>query len=170
MFWCFSGAYLYRRDRKKHNRSKGPAPSSDDGSSGSPGRMDTDDEKGDISTSDEDSSTDDDQFHVELPPEMREFLEQDYYLINTKNKLVKLPAEPNIVTILEHYWKQYTSGLLSDEKINGKNRWPLGNSNSNTNNSNSKKKLEDVQTRCVVLLERTIWIVYIHTNIINVKV
>lgn len=116
--------------------------------------MDTDDANGESSTSDEDSSIDDDQFHIELPLELRDFLEQDFCLINTKNKLVKLPADPNIVTILENYWKHYSSSLLCDlnEKTNGKSRWSLGNSNSNTNN-NSKKRPEDVQRRYVKAIE-----------------
>lgn len=85
----FSGAYLYRRERKKHGRktSEPVAHSSEDGSSGSPARMDTDDGQEPSSSSEDDSSADEDTIPIDLPYDLRQILEQDYYLITTKNKV-----------------------------------------------------------------------------------
>ncbi|RZC39638.1 male-specific lethal 3 -like, partial [Asbolus verrucosus] len=139
------GAYLYRRDRKKHNRktSERAAPSSDDGSSGSPVRMDTDDGHGEITSSEDDSSMDEESVPIELTTELRECLEQDYYLINTKNKLVRLPAEPNVVNILENYWKHYATSQICDlnEKANTRHR------------NQTKRRSADVQRNISVCSE-----------------
>ncbi|XP_066258648.1 MSL complex subunit 3 [Euwallacea similis] len=106
------GAYLYRKERKKHTPSKpsdSTAASSEDGSSGSPGRIDTDENPEMSSSSDESSSIEDDAIEIEIVPELREILEADYYLINGKNRRIKLPAEPNVVTILESYCRHYAT-------------------------------------------------------------
>lgn len=119
------------------------APSSDDGSSGSPTRMDTDDGigQGMTSSSDEDLSGDEEQISIDLPVELRQILEQDYYLINTNNKLVKLPAEPNVVAILEGYWKHFATNQMCDwqEKGNSKPRYQF--------NNQSKRRPEDIQRK-----------------------
>lgn len=90
--FCFRGAYLYRRERKKHSRktSEPVAHSSEDGSSGSPARMDTDDGQEPTSSSEEESSADEESVPVELTNDLRKILEQDYFLINTKNKVSAL--------------------------------------------------------------------------------
>ncbi|KAG5872538.1 hypothetical protein JTB14_038171 [Gonioctena quinquepunctata] len=106
------GAYLYRKERKKNRKSSDRPSASEDGSSGSPGRMDTDDGQGATSSSEDDSSMDDDTIHIELTPQIRELLENDYYLIKQKNKLMKLPAEPNVVTILELYYRHYANNQI----------------------------------------------------------
>lgn len=49
--------------------------------------MDTDDGQGPSSSSEEDSSVDEDAIPIELTKYLREVLEQDYALINTKNKV-----------------------------------------------------------------------------------
>ncbi|KAK5649908.1 hypothetical protein RI129_000937 [Pyrocoelia pectoralis] len=105
------GAYLYRKERKKLNRKTNEtiAHSSEDGSIGSPRQLDTDESS---NSSEEDSSLDDDTFPIELSPDLKEILENDYDNINNHNKLMKLPAEPNVVTILEMYWKHYATGLF----------------------------------------------------------
>ncbi|KAH0810422.1 hypothetical protein GEV33_012368 [Tenebrio molitor] len=141
------GAYLYRRDRKKHNRKTSTAPSSDDGSSGSPARMDTDDGQCVTSSSDDDSSMDEESVPIELTTELRACLEQDYCLINTKNKLVRLPADPNIVNILESYWRHYATNQIYDlnEKTNSRHRYPF--------NSQTKRRPEDVQRNLSVCSE-----------------
>ncbi|EEZ97213.1 male-specific lethal 3 homolog [Tribolium castaneum] len=133
------GAYLYRRDRKKSRKTSTTAPSSDDCSSGSPTRMDTDDGQGVTSSSEDDSSIEEETVPIELTPELRACLEQDYCLINTKNKLVKLPAEPNVVTILENYWRHYANGQISDlnEKTSQRHRYPF--------NNTQRRRPEDVQ-------------------------
>ncbi|KAK4881742.1 hypothetical protein RN001_005061 [Aquatica leii] len=104
------GAYLYRKERKKHNRksSEPIAHSSDDGSLGSPAQLDTEES----SHSSEDSSLDDDSVPIELSQDLRNILEHDYHNVNNRNKLMKLPADPNVVAILEMYWKHYATSLL----------------------------------------------------------
>lgn len=85
MLYC-RGAYLYRRERKKHNRkiSERIAQSSEDGSSGSPARMDTEES---ASSSEEDSSIEEDTIPIELTQDLRNILEHDYHLINNRNKV-----------------------------------------------------------------------------------
>lgn len=87
----FRGAYLYRKDRKKPRKktNEGAATqSSEDGSSGSPARMDTD--EGQVSSSSEDeSSTDGEYIPVELTPNLKELLKNDYQKINT-HKMVSI--------------------------------------------------------------------------------
>lgn len=80
------------------------------------------------SSSDEYSSLED-EIDIEIVPELREILEADYYLINVKNRVrfkssqkmsrlflskcvfqrLKLPAEPNVVSILESYYRHYAT-------------------------------------------------------------
>lgn len=88
----FRGAYLYRRERKKHSRkiNEPIAHSSEDGSSGSPARMDTDEGPGSSSSSEEDSSIDEDTIPIELTKYLREMLEHDYFLINTSQKVIQI--------------------------------------------------------------------------------
>lgn len=80
---------MYRRERKKHGRktSEPIAQSSEDGSSGSPARMDTDDGQGPTSSSEEESSADEDTIPIELTPDLKQILEHDYFLINSKSKV-----------------------------------------------------------------------------------
>ncbi|XP_019874666.2 male-specific lethal 3 homolog isoform X2 [Aethina tumida] len=134
------GAYLYRKERKKNRKSTATtaAASSEEGSSGSPARMDTDDGQGATSsTSGDDSSMEDDYVQIDLSIELREILERDYYLVS-KNKLSKLPAEPNIISILEMFWRHYATN-----QICGLNEKP---SSRYRNSSNHNKiKPEDIQ-------------------------
>lgn len=103
--------------------------------------MDTDDGQGVTSSSEDDSSLEEESVPIELTPELRACLEQDYCLINTKNKLVKLPTEPNVVTILENYWKNYANNQINDlsEKTNARNRYPFSNT--------QRRSPEDVQRK-----------------------
>lgn len=98
----FRGAYLYRREGKKHGRktSEPIAPSSEDGSFGSPARMDTDDAQGVTSSSDDDSSGDEESVPIELTQDLRELLEQDCFLINTKNKVCLCRLVPSACYLL----------------------------------------------------------------------
>ncbi|KAF5279553.1 hypothetical protein FQR65_LT03375 [Abscondita terminalis] len=128
------GAYLYRKERKKHNRKNTEpiAQSSEDGSLGSPAHLDTDDSS---HSSEDESSIDDDGIPIELTQDLRNILEHDYHNVNNRNKLMKLPADPNVVTILEMYWKHYATTLfcgLSD-KPHTRHRTP------------SKIRSEDIQ-------------------------
>lgn len=85
----FRGAYLYRKERKKLTQPKSleRIETSEDGSSDSPARIDTDDNPEMSSSSDESSSMEDDGIEIEIVPELREILEADYYLINGKNRV-----------------------------------------------------------------------------------
>lgn len=98
----FRGAYLYRRERKKHGRktSEPIAQSSEDGSSGSPARMDTDDGQGPTSSSEEESSADEDTIPIELTPDLKQILEHDYFLINSKNKV----SGDTAFFVICHFW------------------------------------------------------------------
>lgn len=121
------GAYLYRRERKKRKERKHSERilSSEDGSSGSPAQMDTDDAITGVTTSsDSNSSGEEDAIPLELTPSLKAALEHDCYLINSKKKLLKLPVEPHVVHILEMYWKQYAAKELAkiSDKPNTRNR------------------------------------------------
>ncbi|KAJ8954959.1 hypothetical protein NQ318_000390 [Aromia moschata] len=142
------GAYLYRKERKKSRKISERASASEDGSSGSPARMDTDDGQGVTSSSEDDSSMEDETIHIELTNELREILENDYYLIKDKNKLMKLPADPNIVTILETYYRHYATNQICGltEKSNTRYRGtPAAN--------HVKGKPEDIQKNLTVCRE-----------------
>lgn len=60
------------------------------------------------------SSDDDDVIDVELtiPQVLREKLEEDFLMINKRNKLLRLPAEPNIVSVLEGYVKNFSINVF----------------------------------------------------------
>lgn len=81
---------MYRKERKKTRKLSERVSASEDGSSGSPARMDTDDGQGVTSSSGEDSSMEDESIHIELTPELREILETDFYLIKEKNKVCSI--------------------------------------------------------------------------------
>ncbi|XP_018332249.1 male-specific lethal 3 homolog [Agrilus planipennis] len=139
------GAYLYRRERKKHNRKLSDRISqlSEDGSSGSPTHLDYQTE--DLtSSSEEDSSMEEDLVPVELTKDLQEVLEIDYHLIHERNKLHKIPAEPCIITILEKYWKQYATNqiyCLTEKSNSGRYR------------NQQKKKPEEIQRNLNVCKE-----------------
>ncbi|GLV43916.1 male-specific lethal 3 [Carabus blaptoides fortunei] len=112
------GAYLYRRERKKRKErklSERVAQSSEDGSSGSPVLMDTDDANTGVTTSSESNSSGDEELAIplQLTTTLRHALEHDSYLINSKHKVLRLPAEPHVVAILERYWRHYANRELS---------------------------------------------------------
>lgn len=129
------GAYLYRRERKKRHRKLsekindsleqkkgrhkgGGGASSEDGSSGSQSQRDAEDseeeeeedeeeeeEEEELSSSGESSAEDEERVPLELSESLKRILELDYELITKKDKVLNLPADPNIVTILEGYVK-----------------------------------------------------------------
>lgn len=144
------GAYLYRKERKKHTQkqSERAAGSSEDGSSGSPARVDTDDNPEMSSSSDEYSSLEDEAIEIEIVPELREILEADYYLINGKNKRIRLPAEPNVITILESYYRHYATN-----QICGVNEKPNARYRNNFANREVKPKTEDINDNLSICRE-----------------
>lgn len=85
--YIYSGAYLYRKERKKSRKISERASASEDGSLGSPTRLDTDDVHGVTSSSEDDSSMEEEAIHIELSNDMRGLLETDYFLIKDKNKV-----------------------------------------------------------------------------------
>ncbi|CAH1987097.1 unnamed protein product [Acanthoscelides obtectus] len=143
------GAYLYRRERKKSQKNSERASASEDGSSDSPTRMDTDDGHGMTTSSEEDSSIEDEIIHIEITPDLREILEYDYYAIKEKNKLLKLPVEPHVASILEQYYKHYVTNQIVGltEKSTPKYR-PLP-----FHQNNVKPKPEDIQKNLQVCRE-----------------
>lgn len=104
--------------------------------------MDTDDGEHQEATSSsgEDSSADEDVIPIEIPQSLKEVLEQDYYAVNTKSKLHRLPAEPTVIGILEAYWKHYANGQVfgTSEKTNTRLR---------QSSNQMKQKPEDVQRK-----------------------
>lgn len=119
---------MYRRERKKRKERKLSdrlAPSSEDGSSGSPALMDTDDgHTGVTSSSDSGSSGEEELLPLELTPFLKSMLEHDHFMINEKHKLHSLPSEPHVVAILEQYWRQYAANEVNKmgDKPNSRNR------------------------------------------------
>ncbi|KAL5011437.1 hypothetical protein ScPMuIL_009988 [Solemya velum] len=51
-------------------------------------------------------------FEFDFPDTLKEKLDMDYFAINQDEKFVKLPAEPNIITILEGFVKTFSVNLL----------------------------------------------------------
>lgn len=127
--------------------------------------MDTDDANTGVTTSSESNSSGDEELAIplQLTTTLRHALEHDHYLINSKHKVHRLPAEPHVVAILERYWQHYASRELS--KITGdkssqqqqftRHRHSLyanaGNNNTNNNTNNTaalgKFKYEHVQRK-----------------------
>ncbi|XP_060517612.1 male-specific lethal 3 homolog isoform X2 [Cylas formicarius] len=142
------GAYLYRKERKKRNRKiSDRATFSEEGSSDSQARIDGDNCEM-TSSSDEHSSIEDEAVEIELTPELREVIEIDYSFIKKKHKLLKLPAEPNIVTILETYYKHYATS-----QICGLNEKPSSRYKYYSHNQNCRPKHEDVQRNLAICRE-----------------
>ena len=50
---------------------------------------------------------------LQLPESLQKRLEQDHLLINSKRKLPRLPAQPNIVTLLEMFVRNYATQKLA---------------------------------------------------------
>ncbi|ESO88506.1 hypothetical protein LOTGIDRAFT_165646 [Lottia gigantea] len=63
-----------------------------------------------------------DPVEVILPDRIKQRLEDDYYLIHYKDKLLKLPVQPNVIDILESFVKNYCFNLLSDPGEREKSR------------------------------------------------
>ncbi|XP_050416129.1 male-specific lethal 3 homolog [Patella vulgata] len=59
---------------------------------------------------------------VEIPEILKTKLEDDFFLINHKEKLVKLPVRPNIIEILEGFVKSYCLNNLYDQPERDKSR------------------------------------------------
>ncbi|RZF39964.1 hypothetical protein LSTR_LSTR002367 [Laodelphax striatellus] len=53
---------------------------------------------------------------VPLSDNIRHLLENDYHLVTQSNKLLKLPAKPNVLTILENYVIDYAMNLVSSNQ------------------------------------------------------
>lgn len=105
--------------------------------------MDTDDggRGGGSSSSEDESSADDEEMvPIELTDDLRRILEQDYYMVKEKGKVMKVPAEPNVVGILEMYWRHYVTNRLCgvNDKPNTRNRQPC---------TQQRTKPEDLQKK-----------------------
>ncbi|XP_076324643.1 male-specific lethal 3 [Tachypleus tridentatus] len=77
------------------------------------------------SSTESESSEDEEIDHIveiTIPGILREILEEDYYNINNKKMLVKLPSEPNVVSLLEAYAKSVAvNTVCSSPTKNSKN-------------------------------------------------
>ncbi|XP_001601672.2 male-specific lethal 3 homolog isoform X1 [Nasonia vitripennis] len=128
-----SGTEAKRRARSSGSRATSATTgSSEDGSSGQHEDYDTEDivtEEDTESSSDyeEESSGDEDSgggsqsgasmrpgVDLEIGHALKRVLEQDYDLINNKNKLAVLPAQPTVISILESWVQHYTTTHLAN--------------------------------------------------------
>ncbi|XP_058802000.1 male-specific lethal 3 homolog isoform X2 [Phymastichus coffea] len=124
-----SGTDAKRRGRSSGSRAtSGTTGSSEDGSSGQQEDYDTEDivtedsesssefEEG--SSGDEDSGSDAGgprhEVDIEIGNTLKRVLEQDHVLINSKNKLAVLPAQPTVISILESWVLHYTTTQLNN--------------------------------------------------------
>ncbi|KAL7296327.1 hypothetical protein TKK_0010341 [Trichogramma kaykai] len=126
-----SGTEVKRRARSTGSHAaSGTTGSSEDGSSGQHEDYDTED----IVTEDSESSSEygessgDDESNggsqsgastrpgvdIDISNTLKKVLEQDYDLIHNKNKLVVLPAQPTVITILESWVQHYTTTHLTN--------------------------------------------------------
>ncbi|XP_039288233.1 male-specific lethal 3 homolog isoform X2 [Nilaparvata lugens] len=53
---------------------------------------------------------------IPLSDYMRQLLENDYHLVTHSNKLLKLPAKPNVLTILENYVIDFAMNIVSSNQ------------------------------------------------------
>jgi len=130
-----AGGNLYKRERKKRRRklserisesleakracdspSTNPDPDPDIGESSDP----------------ETSGPEDDGIPILLSDTLKRYLELDYRLVTQENKLAKLPSSPNVVTVLESFFKHWAVKQLTQ----------LG-----TNNTDKAKHVETICRR-----------------------
>ncbi|GFS12754.1 male-specific lethal 3 [Elysia marginata] len=77
----------------------------------------------------------------ELPSSLKEHLENDFILINKRNKLTRVPAKPSVVEILESFMKTFCVNYLCD---------PSG-GREKTRTSSSKHTLKCPPDKCISL-------------------
>ncbi|BFZ15060.1 hypothetical protein BsWGS_18099 [Bradybaena similaris] len=77
----------------------------------------------------------------EIPESLKTQLEDDYFLINKKNKLTRVPAKPCVIDILESFMKTFCVNYVCD---------PTG-GREKTRNSSSKHTLKCPPDKCVSL-------------------
>jgi len=74
---------------------------------------------------------------INIPDHIKQFLEDDFINLKYHRKIVKTPCQPNVVTILEGFFRQFVTSLTSNknpEKSRAANR---ANSTSSTTSSNA---------------------------------
>jgi hypothetical protein len=135
LFYSFSGAYLYRRERKKRpqnltekisesleqkkvRRRGGDDRSSDDGSSGgSHSQRDEDDsDDGEEMTSSEIESSgevDEERVPLELSDTLKRLLEEDHELITKKNKVSDLRVHYYVLSEMHFFSDSGTNFMIS---------------------------------------------------------
>ncbi|CAH1107841.1 unnamed protein product [Psylliodes chrysocephalus] len=111
--------------------------------------MDTDDGQDITTSSEDDSSTEDETIYIELTDDLRKIIENDHSLIKEKQKLMKLPAEPNVATILESYYRHYATNQICGltEKSTIRYRGP------SVNQNQTKAKPDDIQKNLTICRE-----------------
>jgi len=74
---------------------------------------------------------------INIPDSIKQFLEDDFINLRYHKKIIQTPCEPNVVTLLEGFFRQFVSSLTSSknpEKTRVANR---ANSTSSTTSSNA---------------------------------
>lgn len=117
-----SGAYLYRKDRRKRN-SKG-FESKKDEKMGRPD-LSQDQDTESYSSSAESNIELEDKVVLRLSETLKGFLEYDYVQVKMKSRLVNLPSNVTVITVLENYVKhnaiKYICGTLKRDKLKRRN-------------------------------------------------
>lgn len=131
------GAYLYRRERKKRSRnlSQKINESWESGTNSCSSKKSQEEDENEeqeedlVTTSDDDnvSSMDtddslDERIPVDISNYMKILLEKDYDLIHNNNKIVSLPASPNVLEILEGYVRHFSMSQLRTNEETGRRR------------------------------------------------
>ena len=58
---------------------------------------------------------------IQLHDKLVHHLEEDFVLINKKNKIIKLPAELNVVQILENFVRHFAANMTNVPIIGARN-------------------------------------------------
>lgn len=66
--------------------------------------------------------------------------------------MLKLPANPNVATILEGYYKKYGIGQICSLSEKSSNRHRNSLTNPKANHNHIKLKPEDIQKRYIILI------------------
>lgn len=115
----FSGAYLYRKERKKRSRKSSERydgtsdsklrnrGSSEDGSSCSVDDFGNTDLDTEYYSSSVESSLEEERVSLQVGEHLKEYLEFDYNQITKLKKFVNLPAKLSVIGILENYVRNY---------------------------------------------------------------
>lgn len=135
-----------RRERSRSVSSSGGEESSSQSDSSEQQADDYEEEK-DSEEEPEEIATD---YNIEIPKILRKTLEEDYYNIAVKKKLVHLPCTPDVVDLLEAYLKHYAARLIMTvakiAKNNTSRQVPLDTTEYESRFSLCKEAMDGVRT------------------------